>query len=434
MKRIALYGYGVFGKRTSESFKLYWGTEFTITAIFDKELAGETDRFWNLRVLSPKQIKKEYKKGTYDAVMVCIFDNEIRASINRKLTELGIPVFVPGKSEDFAGPDAFQEDNTPGFSICRDKYSFHVYTNMLGAVADCERYQFLFLFNEDGKVNIDNYKKYKEDFEQILLFYPFRLKNPIPDRVYMSGCYCIIAKAYSVNYWHFTFDMADCVYLLETAGYKGKYIYNEKPCSKELLLIMGISQDRLISTKELETHKVYVFEKLFDVNHREMDNSGYYSMEVLSEMANSIKKKLRKRENSPKRIYVTRTGRRKLLNGEKLAANNGFSIIIPEEYTVREQMELFYNADIVICPHGANSTNCLYMRKGSVFSEIFSDRWHMVINADICETNGVHYLQMVGKASSINQNGIDEDYTVDEESFQLLIQKAEKIIAHEKAG
>ena len=74
------------------------------------------------------------------------------------------------------------------------------------------------------------------------------------------------------------------------------------------------------------------------------------------------------------------------------------------------------------------------MRKGSVFSEIFSDRWHMVINADICEINGVHYLQMVGKACSDNHNGIDDDYTVDEESFQLLIQKAEKIIAHEKAG
>ena len=428
MKKIGLYGYGVFGKRASESFRSYWGGEYRVTAIFDRDPAGQKDRYWGLSVLSPGRMKEEYGKGTFEAVMICIYDREARSSVSRQITDLGIPLFVPGSPEDFAEPEYFPQEDKPEITVCRKHYAFHVYKNMLGAVADCERLQILFFFDETGRVCIDNYKKYIHDYEENLLQYPFRLRDPIPEKIFMKGSYCALTKAYSFNYGHFTFEMADCVYLLEKAGYRGKYIFNDRPYTRELLQVMGVSPDRLIGTKELEIHKVYVFERLYDINHAGLGQMEY-SREVLPEMADCVKKKLKRRKNSPGKIYVKRTGIRKLMNGEEVAEKNGFCVIVPEQYSVLEQMELFYNADIVLCPHGANSTNYLYMHKGAVFAEIFSDRWHMDINADICEANGVHYLQMTGTACTDSGVGKDADYTADEEALQQLILQAERSLA-----
>ena len=96
-------------------------------------------------------------------------------------------------------------------------------------------------------------------------------------------------------------------------------------------------------------------------------------------------------------------------------------------------MTLFFNADIVLCPHGANSANCLYMHQGAVFAEMFSDSWHAPMNTEICEANGVHYLKLIGKSCTDNIEDIDADYSVDEDEMQRMILAAEQIIACERA-
>ena len=40
MKRIALYGYGTYGKRASESFRFFWRGDPAVTAIFDRPPTG----------------------------------------------------------------------------------------------------------------------------------------------------------------------------------------------------------------------------------------------------------------------------------------------------------------------------------------------------------------------------------------------------------
>ena len=431
MKKLALYGYGVFGKRTAESFRFFWGGEYEVTAVFDRDRAGEDDEYWSLRVLSPERIGAEYKKGIFEAVMVCIGDEETRTQLQKRMQQQGIPVFLPGKTEDFAEQGAFREDGTPEIAVDRGKYSLRVYENMFGAVADFARCQIVFLFDENGRLNIGNYRTYLEDYEPLLRMPPFRRRNPVPEKVYMKGSWCVIAKAFSTNYWHFTFEAADCVFLLERAGYRGKYIFNDVPFARELLQIMGVSPDRLVGTRELDIHRVYAFEKLYELNHAGMRKMEC-SAEVISEMADFFRAKLKKEEDSPRRIYIKRIGRRKLLNGEETAVRNGFRVIVPEEYGVREQMTLFHNADIVLCPHGANSTNCLYMHKGAVFAELFSDSWQAAYNPGICAANGVHYLRLVGKARSDRAEDIEADYSVDAVALQNLILEAERILAEEQ--
>jgi len=49
--------------------------------------------------------------------------------------------------------------------------------------------------------------------------------------------------------------------------------------------------------------------------------------------------------------------------------------MIPEEYSVYEQIKHFANADIIVQPHGANCTNMLYSKPGTSFVECFGHRW-----------------------------------------------------------
>ena len=434
MKKIALYGYGNYGKKASESFRNFWGNEYSVTAVFDQELSGQIDPYWTIQILAPEKLYEEYKRGTFESVMVCIYDRDTKMKISKWLKNMGIPVFYPGKVEDFARPREFRQEESPKFSIHEKKYGFHVYKNMSSAVADFN-WRMMFLFNEEGKVNIENHKKYMPYFKPYLLSYPFRLKDPIPEKIYMKGEYCLMSKMYSTNYWHFTVEITDGVYLMETAGYTGKYIYNETEYSKLLMSLLGVSEDRLINIRNLENHKVYVFETLYDINHvgmRSMECSGT----VLPKMAETIKKHLKKDNNSPRRLFIKRVGQRKLLNGEDIAVQNGFKVIIPEEYSVIEQMNLFYNADIVISPHGANSTNYLYMQKGTVFAEIFSNHWYDHFkdsNTKICEACGIHPLQLIGKAiNSSKKRDMRADYIVDEDELLQLIQEAERLLTKDE--
>ena len=425
MKKIGLYGYGEYGKKMAQSFRRFWDGEYIVTAIFDKALYGGRDSWWDLPILPPERMKAEYERRTFESVMVCVYDRETQVSLVNRIESLGIPVFYPGTEEDFADADLFLQDPKPEITVSEAQYSFHVYRNMLGAIANSHQ-AILFLFNEAGKINIDNQKKYYSYFKPYLLSYPFRLRDPLPEKVLLKGSYCLISKTYSSNFGHFSLEIIDGVYLLESAGYTGKYIFNDKPFARELLRLLGVSTDRLIRIQDMEPHKVYVFERLYDINH---DGMGpmVYSKNVLPRMANWIKQSLHKDDGYPKRIFIKRIGIRKLLNGEDLAVKNGFRVVIPEEHSLLDQMDLFYNADIVLCPHGANSTNYLYMHKGAVFAEIFSDRWHMDINEKICKANGIHYLQLTGKACDSEQNGMKADYTVDEGEYLRLIREAEAL-------
>ena len=90
-----------------------------------------------------------------------------------------------------------------------------------------------------------------------------------------------------------------------------------------------------------------------------------------------------------------------------------------------EQMTLFYNADIVFCVHGANSTNCLYMRKGTVFIEAFSSYWMNRCNLYATVTAGVNYLP-VSTLETVRENkdGVLRDFMFPEILLRSTIQNA----------
>ena len=429
--RIALWGYGQFGKRTAESMKRYWGGAFAVTKIYDQE-KRERDPWWGIEVSDPGDISGDYHAGAFEKVMVCINAYDARDLVKKSLDGIGIQWFFPGNKEDIVPAAQLEQYEEDQLSVREEGYSLFCLKNMRGAKSDHDVWGLIHLFDEEGRIPEESVRRFLSWEPDRTLMIPFRLKHAIPERVKLEGAYCALADLYTGNYWHFTFQCADRVAMLEDAGYQGKYIIAGTGSNLALMHMLGVGDDRIIKAADLENHKVYEFEKLVLLSFARNNNG--YSPEALARVVKKVKNQLVRREDAPKKLYVKRVGMRKLIRGDEIAEKLGFEIFVPEEHSVKEQMEAFYNADIVLTPHGANSTNCIYMREGSVFAEVFSSAWENIINRRMCETLGVHYLSETGEPvpQFRNQYGVVADYTVSEEKLNSLVKNAEELLCLKK--
>ena len=98
---------------------------------------------------------------------------------------------------------------------------------------------------------------------------------------------------------------------------------------------------------------------------------------------------------------------------------------MPEELSVTEQILYFHNADIVLSPHGANSTNSIYMRPGTVFIETFPYNFVNACCYDTTYCGGLIYLQVVEPHGE--PGGSDDmyrDYTISPRLLEMAIRNA----------
>jgi len=76
-----------------------------------------------------------------------------------------------------------------------------------------------------------------------------------------------------------------------------------------------------------------------------------------------------------KKIYVTRedSNYRKIINeGDvvSLLRDKGYKVINPQLYEIDEQIDIFYNAEKIIAPHGSNLANIIFCKPGTEIYEI----------------------------------------------------------------
>lgn len=423
--KIAIWGYGKYGRRMFESLTRLCSEEYKVVRIYDMayQTLKYTDGEKPLKIHNPEVLLEDFKHGVFDKVLLCIFfyDSESRKQ-QQFLRKHSIPELHLGCPDDLYPLSSF-EQGTKTFEIDRTGYDFYVIKNLYGALANYETFEMLYLFDSEGKVVEEHKDRFDPQSNSAYFYdYPFEFKCSQAEKVFLAGQYCVLTKRYSGNYWHFTYNNLDVVWLLEKSGYRGKYVVpNAKFCS-ELLQMLDIPSERIITISAFEHNKIYVFEEVFYIAL----NGAHeiYSTPVLLEAAEYIKTKLPMDPSFPKKIFVKRIGKRKLLGADDLIAKYGFTTMVPEDYSVREQMTLFYNADIVFCVHGANSTNCLYMRKDSVFIEAFSSYWINRCNLYTIAASGINYLPVTPLETVFVNKGIFRDFEIPEVLLRMSIRNA----------
>lgn len=431
MMKIAIWGYGKFGRRMFDSLTRLCAKEYEVARVYDTnyQTLKNTEGELRLEIHNPETLVEDYKNGLFEQILVCILQYEVLREIREFLQQHSVPELHIGSEDDFFPASCFEQGEKP-FAIQQEGYSFYVLKNLCGAMANYESNELLYLFNLEGKVLQEHWSHWYGKQASHVYDYPFIFKNSTAEKIFFKGQYCILTKQYSKNYWHFTYQCLDVVWLLEKAGYQGQYVIpNAKFCS-ELLHMLGIVPERIITLSKFEHNKIYVFEEVFCVAFSV--GKERYGTSVLLQLAEDIKKKLPVNPLLPKKIYVKRIGKRKLLGADELLGEYGFTTIIPEDYSVQEQMTLFYNAEMVFCVHGANSTNCLYMRKNTVFIEAFSSYWMNRCNLYTVSAAGIRYLP-VSNLETVwnNKDGISMDFEMPESLLRSAIQNA--FLIHESS-
>ncbi|PVY39070.1 glycosyltransferase family 61 protein [Pontibacter virosus] len=137
--------------------------------------------------------------------------------------------------------------------------------------------------------------------------------------------------------------------------------------------------------------------------------SGYLPREVADWLRHKVWQGYDVQQGSRKRrIYISRANAktRRVLNEQELLPlldKYGFEMVRAEDLTYQQQVQLFYEAEVVIAPHGAGLTNLLFSEQCQVleFHPANLIKTHYFL---LCKALGFRYSALVGTAGDKLEN------------------------------
>lgn len=108
------------------------------------------------------------------------------------------------------------------------------------------------------------------------------------------------------------------------------------------------------------------------------------------------------RYKEKKRLYISRSDatRRRISNENELTQlleRYGFEKVVMTPYNFREQMELFYNAEMIVAPHGAALSHLAFCDPGTALLEIFSPLYVHPCYWQLSYKAGINYFYLFGE-------------------------------------
>lgn len=135
-------------------------------------------------------------------------------------------------------------------------------------------------------------------------------------------------------------------------------------------------------------------------------------------------------QNLPSHIYVSRgmwktkgPGTRTLKNYEEIEAlfvKKGFTILYPEQYSIKDQVTLFSKAKVVAGEAGSGLHNSIFMPAGTTVINIQSGRQTHLIQASLCKIFGQNIDYALGIPES---NDWQSNYQVDPSIIENALSK-----------
>jgi hypothetical protein len=246
---------------------------------------------------------------------------------------------------------------------------------------------------------------------------PRPLRDPVmydlmlPPIQHIDGRVAVISSLQHDNYYHWMFQILPRFEVLQRYGIDPDYyvVNTNTPFQKESLQILHISEDRILNptnSTHIEADELIVPSLLefSDITSPQSRACHYLRSKFLQ-------KNLPKR--SDRALYITRDDAnvRRVLNEQEIREeliDNGFEVVSLSSFTLRQQVEMFSEARIIVAPHGAGLTNAVFCEKGSVLIEFMPKGW-VVPNYfhRLARIVGMEYYRIVGSKA-----GRHDDYTV----------------------
>ncbi len=133
-------------------------------------------------------------------------------------------------------------------------------------------------------------------------------------------------------------------------------------------------------------------------------------------------------EGPRKRIYISRSGRRRILNEPAIIALlqiHGFEIIEDTPRSVTEQVRIYQNAEFIIGPHGASFSNIIWCQPDTHLFEIFAPTYTPGFFRYLAHTLGLGYSAYYHGPAGTGDwaAGLEDDIYVSVAELELCMRK-----------
>lgn len=217
------------------------------------------------------------------------------------------------------------------------------------------------------------------------------------------------------NNYHWFFDCLPRLYLvLETVKEPIQIIMRRDMAAYQLETLRFVLQDHpQAEVVYIGKHEKWQMERFVLPSFLAKAQSGYLPPDAAAWLRYKVWRGYGVRQSGLKRrIYISRANAktRRVLNEPDLLpllARYGVEVVRAEELSYQQQVQLFFEAEAVVAPHGAGLTNLLFSEQCRVLEFHPADRikTHYFL---LCKGLGFRYSAVVGSEGDAREN-----YTVD---------------------
>jgi len=193
------------------------------------------------------------------------------------------------------------------------------------------------------------------------------------------------------NYWHWLFDVLPRFKILQNILELDKVDFFllpnlDKKFQKESLDIIGIPFEKRISSlknRHIECEKIIITDHPYVIRNNATQELLDLPQWIIAWLKETFTKNLSLEDSKfPKRIYIDRKDAdpnikvlRKILNEEEVVSKlkaKEFKIITLSDYSISDQIKLFYNANNIVGLHGAGFANIIFSKPHTSMLELKS--------------------------------------------------------------
>lgn len=242
----------------------------------------------------------------------------------------------------------------------------------------------------------------------------------------------------NANFYHWFVDVLSRLALLKQSPWHRHVDYFLVPNTalsfqKETLELLGIPAEKIINGMD---HPHIQAERLIVTSHPR--TTTYYVPRYLTDFLNqaftSLELPFDETIGEHPYLYISRgdAPKRKVTNEAEVISTlegMGFTSFALSNYSLKQAIQLFKNAEMVVAPHGAGLTNLLFCQSGTRVLELFSDKFVNHYFYEIASNLNLLYDFQVGKklndkVITSRYEGIEEDMEID---IKTLIYKINKV-------
>lgn len=184
---------------------------------------------------------------------------------------------------------------------------------------------------------------------------------------------------------------------------------------QELLTYMGFDPKRILDSRQ------------FNISFKTclLGNSGhwFYPNEAdVKALRQRLLPLIQPRECNQERVYISRNGRRRIVNEEvliRLLQQYDFRIVEDKPRSLGEQLSIYNGASFVLGPHGASFSNLIWCQPGTHMVELFSSTYAPDFFLYLSQLMGLRYSayrQIPAEKSP--RNPLDDDINVSISEFE----------------